>query len=343
MIAGAGRRLGRGRTRSLALLAGIAVAAVVLTATDARITSAQQAEVLAMQVDGRVPVRDPWATFWGEVPRIDVPLSAQANVPPAGGRSLSMGVQAVHDGADLYVALEWGDPSEDRSVAGSQRFADAVAVQFPAPAGVAIPAMCMGDPTSGVNIWQWKAAWQEDIERGFRDVAATHPNVDVDMYPFADDPAFATGRAAGNPLSRLDRTSPVEHLIAAGFGTLTTDEAQRVDGWGEWRDGVWRVVFRRPLTSAVEGAVDLGPIGRTNVAFAVWDGEAEERDGMKSVGNFVTMRLVRDPLAAAPGGGGPSVLALVVVAALGGWIVLALLIGLDVRGRGPVAEGQDAP
>jgi hypothetical protein len=315
-----------GRRRAFALMGLVAAAALVLTATGSRVASSQQTTLTALAASGDVPVKEPWDPFWDEVPAVEIPLSAQAAVPPAGGRSLSANVRSVHDDENLYVAVEWGDPSVDSSVGAPQDFTDAVAVQFPSVPGETIPAFCMGDPNAGVNIWQWRAAWQADMESGFRSVKQQYPNADVDMYPFSDEDLFYPGRAAGNPFSKLDRTSPVDNLIANGFGTLTADDGHEVQGWGAWRDGTWRVIFARPMQVNADGVTDFGPIDRTNVAVAVWDGEAEERDGMKSVGNFVSMEILPDQLEAASG----SSLTMVAVVLVGIWGVLALMILTDL-------------
>ncbi|HZP89933.1 MAG TPA: ethylbenzene dehydrogenase-related protein, partial [Actinomycetota bacterium] len=111
---------------------------------------------------------------------------------------------------------------------------------------------------------------------------------------------FYPGRYVGNPFSGTRRSSPVDNLIAGGFGTLTADPTPVVTGWGVWHDGTWRVVFARPLAVGRAGNVDLGPDDWTDVAFAVWDGSAQERDGMKSVANFVALDVSPKPMSSAP-------------------------------------------
>ena len=62
------------------------------------------------------------------------------------------------------------------------------------------------------------------------------------------DPAYQTGRGAGNPLSQTTHGTTVESLAARGQGTLTSqrDVAAPVTGRGRWKDGRWEVVFIRP-------------------------------------------------------------------------------------------------
>jgi hypothetical protein len=317
----------RARPSGVVLLLAIVVAAI-LTATGTRLAASQETILTARQTDGEVPVREPWSAFWDDVPKVDVPLSAQASTAPMGGRGLTMSARAVHDGTDLYVLAEWQDPSAERSVGRTQDFSDAVAVQFPAVAGTRVPAFCMGDPTATVNIWQWRAAWQADVAQGFQgDVEDRYPNAAVDEYPFQDDPVFYPGRAVDNPVSTTDRRSPVDNLVAASFGSLTADREVSVDGWGEWRDGTWRVVFTRPLQVGVEGNVELYRDTFTDVAFAVWDGSAQERDGMKSVANFIALDTETEPLTPAGGFGQWPLLVV-----LGVWLLFAIMIVIDLPG-----------
>jgi hypothetical protein len=241
-----------------------------------------------------------------------------------------MSARAVHDGTNLYIVVEWQDSTTNRSVGRTQYFTDAAAVEFPGVASTQVPAFCMGDPTATVNIWQWRAAWQADITQGFQGaVKNQYPNAAVDEYPFHQDSTFYPGREVGNPMSATHPSSPVDNLVAGGFGSLTADPLASVNGWGEWRDGAWRVVFTRPLQVGREGNVELYRDAWTDAAFAVWDGAAQERDGMKSAGNFVGLDIRPDPLT--PGGGWgtwPLVAVLVI------WMLVAALIVMDLPRTG---------
>jgi len=159
----------------------------------------------------------------------------------------------------------------------------------------------MGDLQHPVTIWHWKASWQERLDLpaappGERESAAqagmasAHPRTVRDEERFAKEPTFRTGEAVGNLFSQPARQSSVEHLIASGFGTLTTTQAQPVEGRGVWRNGRWHVVMRRllaPQDAALE--VDFRQLVSIPVAFAIWDGSHQERDGMKSVSVWQTL------------------------------------------------------
>jgi len=85
----------------------------------------------------------------------------------------------------------------------------------------------------------------------------------------------------------------VETLAAEGFGTLTAQPTDGVEAKGVWKDGVWRVVFTRPLRAApADHRVPLDPAaqGLVPVAFAIWNGEARERNGMKRLSGWHALR-----------------------------------------------------
>ena len=185
---------------------------------------------------------------------VDVALSAQNLTRTMGGGSVAaVQLRAAHDGERLYILSEWPDDTQDAAVDTTTAFTDAAAVEFPAAGTSRLPSFCMGDPGAGVSIWQWKAAWQHDIDSGFATNRARYTAMQVDQYPQDGNPLFQTGLAAGNPLSARKHESPVENLVAAQFGTLTTTDLQDVDGVGRWKDGRWRVLFVRSLEGA-EGA-----------------------------------------------------------------------------------------
>ena len=240
-----------------------------------------------------VPLDDPWASSWDAAPTLRVPLSAQNIAPPFGGGSIrGVTARAQHDSDRVYFLLEWSDPEPNASVVGNLDFTDAAALQF--PISVDATPYTMGGPDLPVNIWQWKAVWQADIESGFETSADRWPDFVVDDYQHPDDPLYRPAEGLGNLNAQRERTTPIEDLIAQGFGTLTTAEFQEVEGAGEWRDGTWRVVFARPVGSDDPQLTGFGAGTTTPVAFAVWDGEAGDRNGQKSIAQFVDVHFVEE-------------------------------------------------
>jgi dimethylsulfide dehydrogenase subunit gamma/complex iron-sulfur molybdoenzyme family reductase subunit gamma len=73
-----------------------------------------------------------------------------------------------------------------------------------------------------------------------------------------------------------------ENLWADGFGTLARLPTQDVTARGRHADGMWRVVFFRAWRSSEKRAARIDA-GARPVAFAVWNGANDERDGFKTV------------------------------------------------------------
>ncbi len=78
------------------------------------------------------------------------------------------------------------------------------------------------------------------------------------------------------------RVSSVEDLNAEGFGTLTTQASQDVNGFGVWGNSVWKVVLKRNLSTNDGNDTQFLRFGTyVPIALAVWEGSNGERDGMK--------------------------------------------------------------
>jgi len=281
------------RLSSRTTLVVAVAAAVVLGALGLFPVRSQTLSLEAPRATGPVPIDDPWASSWDLAPTLRVPLSAQNIAPPFGGGSIrGVTAWAQHDSERVYFLLEWSDDLPNSSVAGNLDFTDAAALQFPLSENVT--PFTMGGPDLPVNIWQWKAVWQADIESGFETASDRWPDTLVDDYQHPDDPLYRPAEGLGNLNAQRDRTTPIEDLIAQGFGTLTTAELQQVEGAGEWRDGLWRVIFARPLSSADPQLAGFGAGTSTPVAFAVWDGGAGDRNGQKSIAQFIDVAFVEE-------------------------------------------------
>jgi hypothetical protein len=188
-----------------------------------------------------------------------------------------------------------------------QDFRDAVAVQFPFTENQ--PFICMGIAGTNVNIWHWKADWQADIAAR-KDMETAYPNIYVDYYPFATRSARAdrlrrselrAGVSDGQLFAQV-HTTPVENLIAGGFGTLTSlpPDDQPVQGYGTYANGQWRVIFTRDLTTSQPADAQFEAGKAYSMAFAAWDGANNERNGQKSVSRWVALSINKPLVAARP-------------------------------------------
>ena len=207
-------------------------------------------------------------------------------------------VRVVRDSDQIGVWMEWEDNTVDGSVNTPTSFSDGGAVMFSLtqPSGH----FSMGEKDRPCNIWYWRFARQLDMAN-FRHVETVHPDMVVDSYPAggarevgpggapitaapSHDAPFLSGAAAGNSVSQPLPDTAVENLYAVGFGTLTAQPPQKqtVEGRGVWKDGTWRVVFRRSLEGAELNASFTDGV-LPQIAFAVWNGSAGDRNGKKLV------------------------------------------------------------
>jgi hypothetical protein len=274
------------------LVAGGAAAVLALgLAVVTAVGQPQQPPITAAFTTAKVPL-DPGAAaaVFQRAEGRTIPLVAQSLIRPfGGGTAKEIRVRALHDGKMVYIELTWADTTADRSPLRQTHFTDAVAVQFPLQLGPPLASPLMGDRTRPVNIWQWKAAWQDEVTRG-RDLKVAYPNMFVDYYydvhlakTQSDREGFNAGAAAGNFISQGKRSSAVEDLVAWGFGTITTQPRQDVVGFGAWAAGRWTVVMARPLVTPDPADAQFAAGGRTMVNFAVWDGGQRQRNGQKNV------------------------------------------------------------
>jgi len=216
-------------------------------------------------------------------------------------------IQALHDGQSLAIRVSWIDATKNEHSVKPQDFRDMTAVQF--FKGGPEPFLGMGSTKGTVDFWAWAADWQADRKQ-YADVDTRYPNMAVDEYLFEEggpgggsgngeggkegdrkhptakqSKDYLSGWAAGNLLSDPTRSFTASGMQAKGFGTLTMlpRPSQLVLGNGEWSDSRWTVVLRRPLAVAADAGLSLAPGEKLSVAFAIWDGEARDRDGQKLI------------------------------------------------------------
>lgn len=284
-----------------AAVGGLAVgAAGVVALADAvgdKKTAVPGMPIKARYVEGELPATDPTSDAWNDAEPTLVPLVAQQIAQPfleqAGVGELE--ARALHNAVEVALLLEWDDDLVD-DLDGIRRYHDAVAVQLPIAAGATPPALTMGAPGSPVHILQWRATWQRDIDSGGNTgVDQIYPEVVHDIMP--DDilpPAVAqlywVGREAGNPLSQNIRSTPVEEVVAEGFGSVTHLPGQSARGHGVHEDGRWKVVVAVPSARANVGEA-LAPGTSWPVSFAVWLGSEENRGARKQIADWQTLVL----------------------------------------------------
>ena len=252
----------------------------------------------AVRVKGAGPIVDPATVLWKDARPVKVAMLPQTvtlpHKPDTAIKALS--VRAVHNGGWIAFLIEWKDPTlSDRIVLDN--FGDQVAIELPVNAKAAAPSPMMGNPGGRVNIMQWRAAFQHDLDVGPPTVHDLYPNAWTDVYPdevlgASDARPYTGALGVENPISR-GRASPVLDQMAEGWGTMTVKPDQHALGKGVWRDGTWRVVITRPMVSDDTNAPQLAVGDRTVVAFAVWEGGNREVGGRKAWAPWATLVIGR--------------------------------------------------
>jgi DMSO reductase family type II enzyme heme b subunit len=221
---------------------------------------------------------------------LSIPLKKQdVSIPHGGGSILLIELKAFHNGEWIYFLFTWKDQTKDAKVIKHEQNRDAVAVLFPlqeiSPDSIFSPRM--GDIEKPVNIWHWKADWEEDL-RGLNSanrLQSQYKNAPLD-YPkevMEELDQTAGGWGGGNLLSDPSRGHSVEDLNSAKFGTLISQEHQDVFGHAVWSRGRWTVVMARKLSTSDKNDTQLYPGQKNYFSLAVWNGAAGDRNGQKSI------------------------------------------------------------
>ncbi|MEK7485683.1 MAG: ethylbenzene dehydrogenase-related protein, partial [Planctomycetota bacterium] len=230
---------------------------------------------------------------WKQIPSTAVPLRplwARENWVD----TVKIQVLASVISKTLTFRLEWKDSTKDEEVLSTNKFRDGVAIQYSIEGSpkdyLGIPFIGMGDWNGSVRIWHWKADWQVDIDKGFQDPTSKYGST-MDWVPEESSKQLAlSGLSAGNSMSVRKRKSSVEALIAKGFGTLTSlpEEDQNAQGRAIWENGKWVVLIQIKNFSGLERLTKHQSIP---IAIAVWDGSAGDRNGQKSVSQWMSVSM----------------------------------------------------
>jgi hypothetical protein len=255
------------------------------------------------------PLLDLEAAFWKDAPAVKVPMLPQniANPQNTAPAVTEIEVRAAHNGQWYAVLIEWADATKSDRIVLDQ-FGDQVALELPInykPGDAPNP--MMGGPGERMNIMQWRAAFQHDVDKNSKadaplqngpQIAELYPNVHVDVYPdevlrATDARAYTGAVGVDNPISRPKRTAVIEQM-AEGFGSLTAMPEQHADGRGVWSNGRWKVIITHPLAAGDGNTPVLKPGDQTLAAFAVWEGGTKEVGSRKAWANWA--QLTFDPV-----------------------------------------------
>ncbi|MBI3995250.1 MAG: c-type cytochrome [Nitrospirae bacterium] len=223
------------------------------------------------KVAGEIPL-DPNAPLWKEADSVDVFLSGQVHLPPR-NQSPTVDlvvIQSVYNDKEIAFRLEWDDRTQNTAHQESEAAQKMETPDFTATYPVLYPPM--------VRL------------RNLRDAAALQfavkpPQGPAKPHVFLGD----TGKPVNLWEWKAD-LQKVAELNAKGYknpASLQAPESQEATGQGVFDDGVWRVVFKRPLTTKdVANDVQFAPGGLIPVAIHVWDGANGETGLRRSISSW---------------------------------------------------------
>lgn len=263
------------RARAAGIIGGLMALGLALSAFNAPLASSAANSIDVVHTLEAVP-NDPQSAMWDRAKDAEVPLSAQQIYQPGGGTTRAVLVRVLEDGHSIAFRVSWADDSRNDSVGNVP--SDAAAIQLPIEP-THLPYQCMGQSSSRVNIWQWKAALEKEalINQG-----------SMPLEGGGVRNLTSNGICKGVETPGLQ---PIAHSVHDGK--------------------MWHVVWTRSLSAGDEGSAPLRGGTNTAVAFAVWNGARGEARGMKAVSTWNTL-----VFPAAETGGAGNLLTLGVVVAL---------------------------
>ncbi len=237
---------------------------------------------------------------------VRIPLAPQILVKPkeTSGEAEELLIRSIYDDERVAFLIEpLGEWKIKHDRGGrTDRYGDALALQFPADITKAIPYFGMGEVNNEVIIYQWKADWEYAPGHYVDD---EFPGMVADFYPYSGKApgemadgadygkdgqvwpavkAFNTSWAAGSPQSDPDlkEKTSVQKLVASGFGQLTSDSNQDGRGKADWVNG-WHVVITFPRH---QDRYDIRDGWTIPINFAAWHGHHDNRGGQKHISTW---------------------------------------------------------
>jgi len=130
---------------------------------------ANAADIKAVKVSGAIPT-SPDNPFWSErygptaLKHVIIDMDPQMITNPMWPNPSTkyVFVKAATNGKEIAVHLEYNDPTRNDIMVTSQQYKDQAAIMFPVNPSGEEPPFTMGGDGERVNIWQWKATWNDE-------------------------------------------------------------------------------------------------------------------------------------------------------------------------------------
>ena len=145
------------------------IKALIIAFTLGMFAVANAADIKAVKVSGAIPT-SPDSPFWSErygptaLKHVIIDMDPQMITNPMWPNPSTkyVFVKAATNGKEIAVHLEYNDPTRNDIMVTSQQYKDQVAIMFPVNQSGEEPPFTMGGDGERVNIWQWKATWNNE-------------------------------------------------------------------------------------------------------------------------------------------------------------------------------------
>jgi DMSO reductase family type II enzyme heme b subunit len=221
-------------------------------------------------IDGEIPM-DLDSGVWEDAEITEIPLAGQILVKPRIWNSSinSIIIRSLYSKDNIAFLLEWDDRTNEQD----EVYSDAVSMQFPVkiPDGAKKPFFVMGDSSNKVYMLHWEAHHQSDMHSEIKEQVVE----DSKYLDWEDLVVVEESNAKG--LGNLKLQSPGNH---------------ETRGVGQWEDGKWRVLIKRPLFSEDKNDTQFEKGKLIPFALTVWDGSNFEYRGKKAISSWYYITLV---------------------------------------------------
>ena len=145
------------------------IKALIVAFTLGIFTVANAADIKAVKVSGAIPT-SPDNPFWSErygptaLKHVIIDMDPQMITNPMWPNPAVkyVFVKAATNGKEIAVHLEYNDATRNDIMVQSQQYKDQAAIMFPVNQSGEEPPFTMGGDGERVNIWQWKATWNNE-------------------------------------------------------------------------------------------------------------------------------------------------------------------------------------
>ena len=145
------------------------IKALIIAFTLGMFAVANAADIKAVKVSGAIPT-SPDNPFWSErygptaLKHVIIDMDPQMITNPMWPNPSTkyVFVKAATNGKEIAVHLEYNDPTRNDIMVTSQQYKDQAAIMFPVNQSGEEPPFTMGGDGERVNIWQWKATWDNE-------------------------------------------------------------------------------------------------------------------------------------------------------------------------------------